>query len=163
MISMIRIDDRLLHGQVAFVWAKYLGVNRIIVANDSVVKNDIQKMSLKMAVPDTTKCSILSIEEAVNVLNDQRAKNLIILIVVNNPSDARKLIERVEEVPFVNISNYGLLSRDLSAKKKVTDTIYLTEEDIEEFNKIFKYGKRVEYQIVPTSPIKLLEVLLKKN
>lgn len=161
MISMVRIDERLIHGQVAFVWTKYLSVNRIIVANDSVAKNDIQKMSLKMAVPNTTKCSILAIDEAINVLNDPRAKTLKILIVVNNPRDARKIVEKVEEVPFVNISNYGLLSRELSAKKKVTDTIYVTDEDIEEFNKILKYGKRVEYQIVPTSPVKSLEGLLK--
>lgn len=161
MISMIRIDDRLIHGQVAFVWTKHLGVNRIIVANDSVAKNDIQKISLKMAVPDTTKCSILTLDEAINVLNDPRAKRLKILILVNNPTDARKIIEKVDDVPYVNISNYGLLSRDLSAKTKVTDTIYVTEDDIEEFNKIFKYGKKVEYQVVPTSPVKSLEVLLK--
>ena len=161
MISMIRIDDRLIHGQVAFVWTKHLGVNRIIVANDSVAKNDIQKISLKMAVPDTTKCSILTLDEAINVLNDPRAKILKILIVVNNPTDARKIIEKVDDVPYVNISNYGLLSRDLSAKTKVTDTIYVTEDDIEEFNKIFKCGKKVEYQVVPTSPVKSLEGLLK--
>lgn len=161
MISMVRIDERLIHGQVAFVWTKYLGVNRIIVANDSVARNDIQKMSLKMAVPDTTKCSILAIDEAINVLNDPRAKTLKILIVVNNPADARKIVEKVDEVPFINISNYGLLSRDLSLKKKITDTIYVTDDDIEEFNKIFEYGKRVEYQVVPTNPVKSLEGLLK--
>ncbi|NRT36206.1 PTS system mannose-specific IIB component [Clostridium beijerinckii] len=161
MISMVRIDDRLIHGQVAFVWTKHLGVNRIIVANDSVAKNDIQKMSLKMAVPDTIKCSILTLDEAINVLNDPRGKSLKILIVVNNPADARKIIEKVDDVPYVNISNYGLLSRDISAKRKVKDTIYATEDDIEEFNKIFKYGKRVEYQVVPTSPVKSLEGLLK--
>jgi len=161
MISMVRIDERLIHGQVAFVWSKYLGVNRIIVANDNVAKNDIQKMSLKMAVPDTTKCSILAVDEAVNVLNDPRAKTLKILIVVNNPADARKIVEKVEEVPFVNISNYGLLSKDLSAKRKITDTIYVTDDDIEEFNKILKYGKPIEYQVVPTSPVKSLEGLLR--
>jgi PTS system mannose-specific IIB component len=161
MISMVRIDERLIHGQVAFVWTKYLGVNRIIVANDNVARNDIQKMSLKMAVPDTTKCSILAIDEAINVLNDPRAKTLKILIVVNNPADARKIVEKVEEVPFINISNYGLLSRDLSLKKKITDTIYVTDDDIQEFNKIFEYGKRVEYQVVPTNPVKSLEGLLK--
>lgn len=161
MISMLRIDDRLIHGQVAFVWTKHLEVNRIIVANDSVAKNDIQKMSLKMAVPDTIKCSILTLDEAINVLNDPRGKSLKILIVVNNPADARKIIEKVDDVPYVNISNYGLLSRDISAKRKVTDTIYATEDDIEEFNKIFKYGKRVEYQVVPTSPVKSLKGLLK--
>lgn len=161
MISMARIDERLIHGQVAFVWTKHLGVNRIIVANDSVAKNEIQKMSLKMAVPDTTKCSILAVDEAINVLNDPRAKALKILILVNNPADARRIIEKVDDIPYVNISNYGLLSRDLSSKKKITDTIYVTDDDIEEFNKIFRYGKRVEYQVVPTNPIRSLEDLLK--
>lgn len=161
MISMARIDERLIHGQVAFVWTKHLGVNRIIVANDSVAKNEIQKMSLKMAVPDTTKCSILAVDEAINVLNDLRAKALKILILVNNPADARRIIEKVDDIPYVNISNYGLLSRDLSSKKKITDTIYVTDDDIEEFNKIFRYGKRVEYQVVPTNPIRSLEDLLK--
>lgn len=161
MISMIRIDDRLLHGQVAFVWTKHLGVNRIIVGNDSAARNDIQKMSLKMAAPENIKCSILTIDETINVLNDPRAKAMKILIVVNNPADARRIVEKVEDIPYVNISNYGLLFRDLSARKKVTDTIYVTGEDIEEFNKIFKYGKRIEYQIVPTSPVKSLEGLLK--
>lgn len=161
MISMIRIDDRLIHGQVAFVWAKHLRVNRIIVANDIVAKNDIQKMSLKMLVPENGKCSVLTIDEAISVLNDPRAQALRILIVVNNPTDARKIIEKVEDIPYVNISNYGLLARDLLSRKKVTDTIYVTDDDIEEFNKIFRYGKRVEYQVVPTNIIRSLEDLLK--
>lgn len=43
MISLVRIDDRLIHGQVAVVWTKHLGVNRILVANDQIVNNDVQK------------------------------------------------------------------------------------------------------------------------
>ena len=53
MISLVRIDDRLIHGQVAVVWTKHLGVNRILVANDQIVNNEVQKMSLRMAAPDT--------------------------------------------------------------------------------------------------------------
>ncbi len=49
MISLVRIDDRLIHGQVAVVWTKHLGVNRILVANDQIVNNEVQKMSLRMA------------------------------------------------------------------------------------------------------------------
>lgn len=43
MISLVRIDDRLIHGQVAVVWTKHLGVNRILVANDQIVNNEVQK------------------------------------------------------------------------------------------------------------------------
>ena len=42
MIKMLRIDDRLIHGQIAVVWSKELGVDRIVVANDKVAVNDVQ-------------------------------------------------------------------------------------------------------------------------
>lgn len=161
MISMVRIDDRLIHGQVAFVWTKHLGVNRIVVANDSIAKNDIQKMSLKMAAPDTVKCSILSVDAAADILNDPRSKELKILVVVNNPKDARILVNKVKDIPYINISNYGRLTNDLASKRKITDTVYVTDEDVEEFNKIFKDGKKVEYQVVPTDSKKSMEELLK--
>ena len=64
MISLVRIDDRLIHGQVAVVWTKHLGVNRILVANDQIVNNDVQKMSLRMAAPDTAKCAIMAVKDA---------------------------------------------------------------------------------------------------
>lgn len=51
MIKMLRIDDRLIHGQIAVVWSKELGVDRIVVANDKVAVNDVQKATLKMAAP----------------------------------------------------------------------------------------------------------------
>lgn len=74
MISLVRIDDRLIHGQVAVVWTKHLGVNRILVANDQIVNNEVQKMSLRMAAPDTVKCGIMAVKEAGEVLNDPRSE-----------------------------------------------------------------------------------------
>jgi PTS system mannose-specific IIB component len=39
MIKLIRLDERLIHGQVAIRWSKYLGVDRILVLNDEAAKN----------------------------------------------------------------------------------------------------------------------------
>lgn len=61
MITLLRIDNRLIHGQVAMVWTRHLQANRIIVANDEVVKNEVQKAALKMACPPTAKCSVLAV------------------------------------------------------------------------------------------------------
>lgn len=55
MIKMLRIDERLIHGQVAVVWSKALSITHIIVANDDVVNNELQITSMKMAVPDNIK------------------------------------------------------------------------------------------------------------
>ena len=87
MISLIRIDDRLIHGQVAVVWTKHLGVNRILVANDQIVNNEVQKMSLRMAAPDTAKCAIMAVSDAGDVLNDPRSEAMKIMVIVNNAAD----------------------------------------------------------------------------
>lgn len=152
MIALMRIDNRLIHGQVALVWTKYLGVNRIIVANDEIVKNEVQKATLKMACPSSAKCSILTVDDAIGVLNDPRAQGLKIFIVVNNPRDARRIAEAVDAVPAVNISNYGHLGNDLNSRTRITDTVYITDEDFEEFARIQKTGKPCRYQVVPDNP-----------
>ena len=51
MIPSLRIDDRLIHGQIALVWSKAFGTNRIVVANDKAVTDEVTNVSLKMAVP----------------------------------------------------------------------------------------------------------------
>ena len=76
MIALMRIDNRLIHGQVALLWTKHLQANRIIVANDTIVKNEVQVAALKMACPATAKCSVLSVEDSIKVLNDPRAERL---------------------------------------------------------------------------------------
>ncbi|MBP2658182.1 MAG: putative system, sorbose-specific component [Firmicutes bacterium] len=161
MISMIRIDDRLIHGQVAFVWTKFLGVNRIIVANDKIVNNEVQKISLQMATPDTAKCSILSVDDTIQVLNDPRAESLKILVITNNPTDVRRIVEKVSNVPLVNVANYGRIATNLSSKKKLCDTVYVTDQDIVEFEKIIASGIKTEYQVVPTNNAKPMYDLLK--
>ena len=51
MIKAVRIDHRLVHGQVAFSWTHYLGATRIIVIDDKAASDDFQKMALKMSKP----------------------------------------------------------------------------------------------------------------
>lgn len=162
MITLLRIDNRLIHGQVAMVWTRHLQANRIIVANDEVVKNEVQKAALKMACPPTAKCSVLAVEDAIQVLNDPRAEKLRIFIVVNNPTDARRIVEAVPSVPLVNISNYGRLGTDEGERVKLTETVYAAENDLAEFARLEKTGIRCQYQVVPdNTPQNVYELIQK--
>lgn len=87
MITMARVDDRLIHGQVAVKWSKELNISRIIVASDSIAKNAVQVAALKGAAPSGVKAAILTIEKAQNILNDPRSKDMRILLVSNDPRD----------------------------------------------------------------------------
>lgn len=63
-IIATRIDGRLIHGQVANLWTTKLNISRIMVIDDSIVTNDLEKTALKLATPTGVKLSILTVEKA---------------------------------------------------------------------------------------------------
>ncbi|AJH02024.1 hypothetical protein LF65_05513 [Clostridium beijerinckii] len=164
MINMMRVDERLIHGQVAVVWAKHLGVNRIIVANDEVVKNEMQMMALKMAIPSNIKANVKNVDDAIKILNDPRGEKLKIFVVVGSPKDAFRVAESVKGINLINIGNYGRMEQPSASGKKrekLDDTVYVTEEDKKYLRLLAKYDGKVNVQVVPTETEKLLKNIIK--
>ena len=93
MIKHMRIDERLIHGQVASVWTNFLGCSRIIVANDEAPKSEMQIAALKLACPTGVKLSILSVDKAAaNILSGKYDEDKVFLITRNVP-DAKRLVD----------------------------------------------------------------------
>lgn len=160
MISMIRIDDRLVHGQVAVKWSKQLGVNRIVVVSDSIAKNEIQISALKMAGPAGVKVAVLSLEKALNILNDPRSEKLKILVVTNEPKYVLELLPKLNEKPTLNMANYGRIGGSLSDKEKITETVYLSPEDKDQVKQVFELGYDFNYQPLPDDTPQSLKSLI---
>lgn len=160
MISMIRIDDRLVHGQVAVKWSKQLGISRIVVVSDPISKNEIQVSALKMAAPAGVKVAVLSLEKAVAILNDPRSKDLKILVVTNDPKYVAGLLPQLNEKPVLNMANYGRIGGSLSDKEKITETVYLSEEDKQVLQTIFDSGEDFNYQPLPDDAPQSLKTLI---
>jgi PTS system mannose-specific IIB component len=150
MISMVRIDDRLIHGQVAVMWSKELGVDRIVVANDKVAGNEIQKSALMLAAPSSVKAAIVPVKKALGIVNDPRAAEMKILVLVNNPADMKTILDGIDAKPKLNISNYGRkLGGGDNDKVEITNSVYLDDNDKKVFREIFETGQDVFYQPVP--------------
>lgn len=160
MIKMVRIDERLIHGQVALIWSKQLGVNRIIVVNEKAAADPILTSTLKMAAPDSVKVIVLNEEKAKVLLNDPRTNDLNILVVVNSPKDARFVAENAPEVGKVNIGNYGKANKDGEERQKLNDNVFLGEKDKDELREIIALGVTTEYQLVPDQPITDMRTVL---
>ena len=160
MISMIRIDDRLVHGQVAVKWSKELGVSRIVVVSDSIAQNEIQVSALKMAGPSGMKVAVLSLEKAIAILNDPRSEQLKILVVTNEPKYVAGLVPKLKEKPMLNMANYGRIGGSLSDKEKITETVYLSEEDKVTLKEIFDAGYDFSYQPLPDDTPQSLKSLI---
>lgn len=151
MITMARVDDRLIHGQVAVKWSKELKISRIIVASDTIAKNAVQVAALKGAAPAGVKAAILPIEKAQGILSDPRSSDMRILVVSNDPADILAVLKGIEERPVVNVANYGRINGPIGGKQKISDSVYLTDEDKSVLKDIEALGDEVIHQPLPES------------
>lgn len=157
-IAALRVDDRLIHGQVAMTWTKQLKVNGIVVANDDAASDNTQKMALKMAVPAGIKVLIKPVKDAIRILNDPRAQRMRILVLTRNVRDALAVRKQVGEIEFLNIGNTGRFDGiDVSEKKLLSPTIMLTEEEIRSLKELVTIDPKTCMQQVPNDERKLVK------
>ncbi|MEG0470583.1 MAG: PTS sugar transporter subunit IIB, partial [Longicatena sp.] len=98
MIPSLRVDDRLIHGQIALVWCKEFGTNRIVVANDNAVTDEVTRVSLQMATPTGIKLLIKTVDDAIRLFHDPRAKEKDMFVLTNNIVDAVKIVKACPEL-----------------------------------------------------------------
>lgn len=164
MIKMLRVDERLIHGQVAVSWSKVLKITHIVLINKDVVNNDMQKMTLKMAVPAGIKLAIKNVEKGIKLLKDPRTEKMRILIVVKNPQDALSIAKEIDNIELINLGNYGLLPNGKDKpKKQIANCIVVDEDDMDTLKKIGKLGVPFEAQLTPDAPKKDMNKLMREE
>ena len=131
MISLFRIDDRLIHGQIMTSWSKVTQAKRIIIADDEVIKDQFVCMVMKHAIPKDIKLEILSTDDAIKYLLDNEV--------------AYKLIENGIKVQSLNIGGMGMKP----GRKTIYKNIAASPLELEALNKIQSLGIDVEFKILP--------------
>lgn len=157
-IIHIRIDDRLIHGQVATRWSTGLGASRIMVANDKVASDDMQKSILRMVAPPGIATSIISKETAAtNILAGKYAAQKV-LMVLKNPMDAVDLMDKGLEIKEINVGNMAKRDDATQIKKSIS----VTEEEIKAFKVLMERGVKITARMVPDEPEALLKDFMNK-
>jgi mannose/fructose/N-acetylgalactosamine-specific phosphotransferase system component IIB len=149
MIVQLRVDERLIHGQITTAWSRFLNVDAIVVANDSLAVDKLTMQALLMSAPAGKKVAVKTIDGTVKLLSDPRADKMRVLVIVNNPKDAIELVNRLP-IEDINVANY--------VKKKSPDKVGLSRavkadaEDLAYFKTLCDTGKNVFSQLIPTLP-----------
>ncbi|MDD3267553.1 MAG: mannose/fructose/sorbose PTS transporter subunit IIB [Burkholderiales bacterium] len=143
-IVLVRIDDRLIHGQVTTIWSKGTKCQRIIVCNDDVAKDLIRKTLLEQAVPTGIKASVIGINKAIRVYNNSKHQNDRVLLLFTNPSDVVRMVEGGVDIKSVNIGGMSFKT----GKKQITSAISVDNTDVEAFKKLNKKGIELEIRKV---------------
>lgn len=164
MIVQIRVDDRLIHGQVALLWGKELNTKGIIVANDHAAHDATQAATLKMACPQGQKLLIRTVGDAIKVANDPRGKGMRIFMLTQTVEDAYRVASGAAgNVQAVNIANVGRFDRsDDAAKKLLTTGVNLNPTEVEAARKLCELDIPVIHQVGTTDAKTKVSDLLAK-
>jgi fructoselysine and glucoselysine-specific PTS system IIB component len=156
MIKLTRIDDRLVHGQVAFTWTPALGADTLLVANDRTAKDEFLKMTMGLAKPAGVKLHILTVEAAIAFINDPKNSRLSLLVLVDTVKDAHALAAGVPEMQSINFGGI----RNKTGAKQVSKALSLTENDIELIRELLQKGIELEVRQVPTDKKQPIDTLI---
>ncbi len=158
-LAHVRIDSRLLHGQVATNWARNVGCNRIIVVSDAVAHDALRKNLIVDAAPPGVKANVTTIAQFVKCYNDPRFGGVQALVLFENPEDALQVVEAGVPIKHINI---GSMAHSVG-KTQVNRTIAVGEEDVQAFLTLKDAGVTFDTKQVPSSSSDDIFALLKKN
>ncbi|MEG7631717.1 MAG: PTS mannose/fructose/sorbose transporter subunit IIAB [Enterococcus faecalis] len=144
-----RIDERLIHGQVAGIWSTSLSTQRIIVANDEAATDPLQKSSLRMAAPSSMRLSILGVEAAAKNIQSGKYGKQRLFLLFKNPKDVLRFIEAQGPIKTVNVGNMSYKE----GAREVTKSIQVLPEEEQIFETIASKGVTVTAQLVPNDSV----------
>ena len=151
MITLLRVDHRLLHGQVAFSWTQYVGADCILIANDNVPDDELRKTTIKLAKPPSVKLVIKNINDSIESIKSGVTDKYNLFIVVESVNDAWRIASAVEEIKSINLG--GIKAKEGS--KNISKAINLLPEEIEQLQQLVGKGVEVEIRQVPNDRKKL--------
>lgn len=146
----VRIDNRLLHGQVVQFWIPYLKVEHLVIADDVAAATPAMASVYRMAVPKRIKLSVVRIS-ALQMLVEQQNTDEKTLIVLSDVFDlARAMMSRFD-CPCITLGNV----HSAAGRERVTDAVFLSNEEATALVKLMQGGRKVEIQTFPGDTLHL--------
>lgn len=155
-IVLTRIDNRLIHGQVATQWCSAIGANLILVANEDVSTNTFRQGLMDMAAPAYAQTRYWSLQKTIDTIHKASDAQKI-FIVCENPQDVLTLVEGGVPIKEVNIGNMHMSE----GKRQVAGAVAVDDADIAAFKRLRELGVALEIRKVPQQSSEDIEKLFK--
>ena len=147
-IAFCRIDDRLIHGQVATVWSKVTGCNRIMCVSDEVAKDELRKKLLLQVVPPGLKGYVISVDKAVEAYKNPKYNTFKTLFLFTNPRDVVRAVKG--GIPFKSVNLGGKCFKD--GDTLISQAVAVNAEDVAAIKELVGMGIEVEMRKLVNDP-----------
>lgn len=151
-VNLLRIDDRLIHGQVVTSWAKAVKCEAIFAISDEVANDELRKELLLQIAPPHLKAYVIPVEKAIKVYNNPKYAGRNILMLVTKPEDALRLLEGGLRVNTINVG--GMTHKE--GNKQLSDAVTVNPFNVEAFKKLLDMGVKLSLQqVAANKPVEL--------
>lgn len=146
-IALVRIDDRLIHGQVVVGWVQAIRAKRIVLVDDKVRTEEWEQELYRLGVPPELDLQFVSVDEAADRLEEwEQAKERAIILVGSVETMAR-LCDKTSAITRVNVGGV----HDSEGRRQVLPYVYLSSEESDQLRALTERGVRVSAQDTPTA------------
>lgn len=143
----VRVDDRLIHGQVVVGCCEFLDVQRLVLANDEAANDPLQSRLFRSAVPPAIELQILSVDAAASYLMglEKEADQKATLLVLESPQDVSRLVVSGVEIAEVTL---GGIHHHLKSRE-IWPGFFLDDSQLEALRGLLRRGISVAVQTIP--------------
>lgn len=145
-IRLVRLDFRLIHGQVVTQWIKVSGANRVVIANDDLAADDFMGDIYRMAAPAGIKVDIMSVADACAAWKESQLGEGKVLLLLKTAEDAVRA--RAEGLDFDDLQVGGLGG---GAGSVTACGIAFKESDVAALRSLASSGVNVHVHVIPTA------------
>jgi mannose/fructose/N-acetylgalactosamine-specific phosphotransferase system component IIB len=144
-LKLVRVDDRLIHGQVGFVWLRAIGADMFLVIDDATAKNPFLRDVLIDGHPQGTTVEVCTVEDGAVRMKELAAGSQGVFVIMKSPVTAKKLRDMGVEFDMLNIGGMGAGP----GRNKLYKNISAGPLEMEAMRALEAMGTRVEFRIVP--------------
>lgn len=147
-IELVRIDDRLIHGQIATTWINDYNIEQVLIVDDNVVQDKMQQSVISMTAPANVKVKVFGVDSFIGIYKKNPIKRRT-MIVLTNSIDAYRLLAGGVQIDYLNVGGMWYLD----GRTKIARAVSVTPEEREAFKKIIEMGIDVRIQMIPRDEI----------
>ncbi|MCK9246604.1 MAG: PTS sugar transporter subunit IIB [Anaerolineaceae bacterium] len=145
-LTLTRIDDRLIHGQVVAFWMKEYSIDKILIIDDTLSKDMFMSRIYKAAAPAGVEVLLLDREEGLAFLKQEPTEKEGIFLIVKVPERIEELVNAGIEIPRVILGGMGARND----RKTFNRNVSASKSEIECFSRILAKGTHIVYQMIPS-------------
>ncbi len=155
-IALVRVDDRLIHGQVVVKWLRHLKCKDVLIVDDALVQDEFMQRVLHMAAPSDVRVRVMTVRDAVRELKLPADDGGHLLVLVRSPQTALKLLDGGVSFPMLNVGGMAAAPGTTRLFKSVS----ATREQMAALAAARTRGVNVYLQMVPEErPVDISELL----